>query len=169
MPHQPARFCIKQNSIDFGCREACVYRDCSSAQPAAGVDQLDGLRRIRQQKREAVARRKAVGGERSRNVLNVAPWSVADPFLLAVEDPGVALAFSGRRQAACCSRANQWLGQAEAADRFKACHRWRPFLFLLFRSVEVDRAHRQAIVHAKKVQNDGSIRASSIMTKPNGL
>src|SRR4029077_10906288 len=81
---------------------------------------------------------------------NVAPWSVADPFLLAVEDPGVALAFSGRRQAACRSRANQWLGQAEAADLFKACHRWQPFLFLLFRSVEVDRAHRQAIVHAKK-------------------
>src|SRR6266702_8107781 len=68
MPHQPAWFCIKQNSIDFGCGEPCVYRDCSNAEPAAGVDQLDVLRRIRQQKREAVARRKAVGGERSRNV-----------------------------------------------------------------------------------------------------
>jgi hypothetical protein len=70
MPHQPERFCIKQNSIDFGCGEPCVYRDCSNAEPAAGVDQLDVLRRIRQQDREATARRKAVGGERSRDVLN---------------------------------------------------------------------------------------------------
>ncbi len=68
MPHQPAWFCIKQNSIDFGCGEPRVYRDCSNAEPAAGVDQLDVLRRIRQQKREPVARRKAVGGERGRNV-----------------------------------------------------------------------------------------------------
>src|SRR5882672_1371156 len=68
MPHQPTRFCIKQNSIDFGGGEPRVYRDCSNAEPTAGVDQLDVLRRIRQQKREAVARRKAVGGERSRNV-----------------------------------------------------------------------------------------------------
>src|SRR5260370_11152221 len=68
VPHQPAWFCIKQNSIDFGCGEPRVNRDCSDAEPAAGVDQLDVLRRIRQQKREAVARRKAVGGERSRNV-----------------------------------------------------------------------------------------------------
>src|SRR5713101_5818238 len=70
VPHQPAWFCIKQNSIDFGCGEPRVNRDCSDAEPAAGVDQLDVLRRIRQQKREAVARRKAVGGERSRNVLD---------------------------------------------------------------------------------------------------
>jgi len=70
MPHQPTRFCIKQNSVDFSCGESRVYRDCSNAEPAAGVDQLDVLRRIRQQKREAVARRKAVGGERSRNVLD---------------------------------------------------------------------------------------------------
>src|SRR5467141_2882364 len=68
MPYQPTRFCIKQNSIDFGCGEPCIYRDCSNAEPTAGVDQLDVLRRIRQQKREAVARRKTVGGERSRNV-----------------------------------------------------------------------------------------------------
>src|SRR6266852_1747098 len=68
MPHQPAWFCIKQNSIDFGRGEPRVYGDCSNAEPAAGVDQLDVLRRIRQQKREPVARRKAVGGERGRNV-----------------------------------------------------------------------------------------------------
>src|SRR5580704_19345467 len=34
MPQQPARFCIKQNSIDFGCGEPCVYRDCNNAEPA---------------------------------------------------------------------------------------------------------------------------------------
>jgi hypothetical protein len=70
MPHQPERFCIKQNSIDFGCGEPCVYWDGSNAEPAAGVYQPDVFRRIRQQKREAVARRKAIGGERSRNVLD---------------------------------------------------------------------------------------------------
>src|SRR6266853_1216987 len=70
MPYQPTRFCIKQNSIDFGCGEPCIYRDCGNAEPAAGVDQLDVLSRIRQQKREAVARRKAAGGERARNVLD---------------------------------------------------------------------------------------------------
>src|SRR5690349_1564389 len=64
------RFCIKQNSIDFGGGEACVYRDCRNAEPAASVNQLDVLRRIRQQKREAVARRKTVGCERRRNVLD---------------------------------------------------------------------------------------------------
>src|SRR5271170_7718547 len=47
MPHQPTRFCIKQNLIDFGCGEPSVYRDCSNAEPAAGVDELDVLRRIR--------------------------------------------------------------------------------------------------------------------------
>src|SRR6266567_1336329 len=31
MPHQPTRSCIKQNSIDFGCGEPCVYRDGSNA------------------------------------------------------------------------------------------------------------------------------------------
>src|SRR6266567_4939987 len=31
MPHQPTRFCIKQNSIDFCCGEPCVYRDGSNA------------------------------------------------------------------------------------------------------------------------------------------
>src|SRR6266403_1010671 len=68
MPHQPAWFCIKQNTLDFGCGEPCIYRYYNNAEPTAGVDQLDVLRRIRQQKREAVARRKTVGGERSRNV-----------------------------------------------------------------------------------------------------
>src|SRR6266566_1770134 len=48
MPHQPTRFCIKQNSVDFSCGEPRVYRDCSNAEPTAGVDQLDVLRGIRQ-------------------------------------------------------------------------------------------------------------------------
>jgi hypothetical protein len=65
MPHQPTRFCIKQNSIDFRCGASCVYRNCSNPEPTAGIDQLDILRRIWQQKREAVARRKTVGDERA--------------------------------------------------------------------------------------------------------
>src|ERR1700722_2396754 len=70
MPHQPARFCIKQHLIDFRQGEPSVYRDCSNAEPAAGIDQLDVLRRIRQQKREAIARRKTVGDECSRQFFN---------------------------------------------------------------------------------------------------
>jgi hypothetical protein len=54
--------------LDFSCGEPRVYRDCGNAEPAAGVDQPDVLRRIRQQKCESVARRKTVGGERSRSV-----------------------------------------------------------------------------------------------------
>src|SRR5271166_6330179 len=80
----------------------------------------------------------------------VAPGSIPDPPFLAVEDPGIAIAFSGRRQSAGCSRADQRLGQAETTDLFEARHLRQPFLFLLFRAVEVDRAHRQAIVNTKK-------------------
>src|SRR5882757_2861746 len=68
MPHQPTRFRIKKNSIDFSCGEPRVYWDCSNAEPAAGIYQLDVLRGIRQQKRKAVARRETTGGERGRNV-----------------------------------------------------------------------------------------------------
>src|SRR3984957_20066931 len=68
MPHEPAWLCIKQNSIDFGCGEPRVYRDCSNTKPTAGVAQLAILGRIWQWKLEAVARRQTFGGERSRNV-----------------------------------------------------------------------------------------------------
>jgi len=55
MPHQPTRFCIKQNSVDFSCGESRVYRTVVTPSQLQAVDQLDVLRRIRQQKREAVA------------------------------------------------------------------------------------------------------------------
>ena len=48
------------------------------------------------------------------------------------------------------SGTDQRLGQAEAADLFQARHRRQPLLLLLLRSVEVDRAHRQAVVHAEE-------------------
>ena len=53
-------------------------------------------------------------------------------------------------QAAARSRPDQRLGQAEAADLFPARHRRQPLLLLLLRSVEIDRAHRQAAVHAEE-------------------
>ena len=81
---------------------------------------------------------------------DVAPRRVADPALLAVEDPGIALALGGRGQASARSRTDQRLGQAEAADLFPARHRRQPLLLLLLRSVEIDRAHRQAAVHAEE-------------------
>ena len=76
--------------------------------------------------------------------------AVADPSLLTVENPGVPLAFCGRRHAAARSRPDQRLGQAEAADLFPARHRRQPLLLLLLRAVEIDRAHRQAAVHAEE-------------------
>src|SRR5204863_1643944 len=49
---------------------------------------------------------------------DVTPWSVADPLLLAVENPGIALALRRRRQAAGRSGTHQRLGQTETADLF---------------------------------------------------
>ncbi len=79
---------------------------------------------------------------------NVAPGRVADPPLFAVEDPGIALAFRGGQQAAACIRPHQRLGQPETADLLEARHRRQPLLLLLFRSVDINGAHRQADVHA---------------------
>src|SRR5437870_2946547 len=62
---------------------------------------------------------------------DVAPRGVADPLLLAVEHPGVALALRGRREAAARSGADQRLGQAEAPDLLEARHRREPLLLLL--------------------------------------
>src|SRR5262245_2196396 len=81
---------------------------------------------------------------------DIAPGGVADPPLLAVEDPGVAFALRRRGEAAAGSRADQWLGQAEAADLFHARHRRQPLLLLLLRSDERDRTHRQAAVDAEE-------------------
>src|SRR6516164_8718134 len=81
---------------------------------------------------------------------DIAPGRVADPPLLAVEDPGIALALRRRGEAAAGSRADQRLGQAEAADLFHARHRRQPLLFLLLRSNERDRTHRQMVVDAKE-------------------
>src|SRR5580693_7473484 len=84
---------------------------------------------------------------------DVAPRGVTDPFFLPVDNPGVALAFGGRQQAASCSRTHQRLGQTEAADLFHASHRRKPLLFLLFRSTVVDGRHCQAAVHTEERGN----------------
>ena len=81
---------------------------------------------------------------------DVAPGRVADPPLLAVEDPGVALALRRRRQAAGRPGTHQRLGQAEAADLLEAGHRRQPLLLLLLRSRGVDGAHGQAVVDAEE-------------------
>src|SRR5208283_3516497 len=47
---------------------------------------------------------------------NIAPGSIADPPLLAVEDPGVALALCRGQQAAGRARTHERLGEAETAD-----------------------------------------------------
>src|SRR5580658_5659389 len=78
----------------------------------------------------------------------IAPGSVADPPLLAIEDPGVAVSLGGGQQAAARTRSNQRLGQAETADLLEPRHRRQPLLLLLLRSVDINGAHRQADVHA---------------------
>src|SRR6185295_8402544 len=86
---------------------------------------------------------------------DIAPRRVADPALLAIENPGVAFAFRCCRQAASGARAHQWLSQSEAADLLHAGHRWQPLLLLLFSAVEVDGTHRQAGVNAPEGRHRG--------------
>src|SRR6202023_837593 len=78
----------------------------------------------------------------------IAPRRVADPPLLAVEDPIVALALCRRCQATGGARTDQRLGEAEAADLLEARHWRQPLLLLLLRSVDVDGAHCQTVVDA---------------------
>src|SRR5580700_6256947 len=80
---------------------------------------------------------------------DIAPGRVADPPLLAVEDPDVAIALCGRREATARPRPDQRLGQAEAADLLEPRHGRKPLTLLLLRAVQIDRAHRQAAVHAE--------------------
>src|ERR1700752_249432 len=73
---------------------------------------------------------------------DVAPGRVADPFLLAVQDPGITLALRRRRHAGGGSRTDERLGETEAADLVEADHRREPFLLLLLGSAEINAAHR---------------------------
>ena len=86
---------------------------------------------------------------------------VADPLLLAVEDPGVAVALGGRGEAAAGAGADQRLGQAEAADLLEARHRRQPFLLLLLGAEQSDRAHGEAGVHAEESRERRVDRAPS--------
>src|SRR5882724_1387736 len=79
---------------------------------------------------------------------DVAPWCVADPPLLSIENPGIAFTFGRRGHAAARSRTDQRLGETEAADLFPAGHLRQPFLLLLLGSIEIDRAHGEAAVYA---------------------
>src|SRR5439155_11641734 len=85
----------------------------------------------------------------------IAPRRIAYPFLLAIDDPDVALPFGRCCKAAGRTRTHQRLGQAEAADFFQAGHRWKPLLFLLFRAAQIDGTHGQPIVDAEKCGDRG--------------
>src|SRR5262249_7392615 len=80
----------------------------------------------------------------------VAPRRVADPAFLAVEDPGVALTLRRSQETGAGTRADQRLGQPEAADLLHASHGRQPLLRLLLRAVEVNGIHREAAVDAVK-------------------
>src|SRR4029077_8929405 len=70
---------------------------------------------------------------------DVAPRRVADPSLLAVENPGVPFALRSGQHAAACSRTHQRLGEAEAADLLEARHPRPPTSLLRPPPVQVHR------------------------------
>src|SRR6266436_5848733 len=62
---------------------------------------------------------------------DVAPRRIADPFLLAVENPCIPVTLGRSCKAASGSRADERFGQSEAANFFPARH-WREPFVLLF-------------------------------------
>src|SRR5207244_5545311 len=81
---------------------------------------------------------------------DVAPGRVADPPLLTVENPDVALALRRRGQPTGGAGTHERLSKPEAADFLQSRHRREPLLLLLFRTVDVNRAHRQTGVHTEE-------------------
>src|SRR5207248_11196838 len=81
---------------------------------------------------------------------DIAPRRVADPALLAVKDPSIAVALCGGEKSARCARTDERLGQSETADLVEPRHWWEPLLLLLLRPIYIYRAHRQSVVHADK-------------------
>ena len=74
----------------------------------------------------------------------IAPRGIADPPLLAVENPRVSLLLCRCQQAPGCSGTDEGFRQAKAADHFEAGHRREPPLLLLFRASGIDGTHGQA-------------------------
>src|SRR5438874_8034189 len=78
---------------------------------------------------------------------DVAPRRVADPALLAVKNPSIAVALGGGQKSTRRAGTDKRLRQTQAADLIETRHWWEPLLLLLFRSIYIDRAHRQSVVH----------------------
>jgi len=80
----------------------------------------------------------------------VGDGGVADPALVAVEDPLVTLAAGRGLHPAGDVGAPVRLGQAERPDRLHPGHRGEPPLALLIGAARRDRAHRETGVHAEE-------------------
>jgi hypothetical protein len=91
----------------------------------------------------------------------VAPGRISNPPLLAVQNPRIPFTPRRRQQSAPGAGPYQRFGQSEATDFFQPCHRRQPFLFLLFRTAKIDRAHRQSAVDAIK-SCDGRVDARQL-------
>ncbi|EGJ74113.1 putative pimeloyl-CoA dehydrogenase, small subunit [Streptomyces sp. Tu6071] len=76
--------------------------------------------------------------------------AVADPLLLAVEHPRVALAARGRGEPGGGARADEGFGEGEGAELLPAGHRGQPPRLLLLRAAGPYRAHRQLGVHPEE-------------------
>src|SRR5262249_779635 len=63
---------------------------------------------------------------------DVAPRGVADPLLLAVDDPGIAITLCGGRKSTARTGADKRLSQSETTDLFHTRHRRQPLALLFF-------------------------------------
>ncbi len=81
---------------------------------------------------------------------------VADPLLLPVQHPIVAVAAGGGGQPARGARPDVGLGEAERPDLLQPRHLRQPALLLLLRPAQVDGSHGQAAVHAEE-RGDGRV------------
>jgi len=69
MPHQSARFCIKQNSSISAAERSCVYRTAGNAEQLQALDN-SMYSEIRQTEARGGCPPQSRWGERSRNVLD---------------------------------------------------------------------------------------------------
>src|SRR5260370_5789209 len=83
----------------------------------------------------------------------ITPRGVADPFLLPVEHPGIALASRGRLEPSGRPGTHVGLRQAEGSDLLHPRHWRQPLLLLLFGATEEDRPHREAAMNAVERRN----------------
>ena len=80
------------------------------------------------------------------NDSDIGHGAVRDPGLLAVQNPLIAVLLGARLHARGI-RSEARLGESKTSDRFARLHLRQPAVFLLGRSIRVDRIHHQRALH----------------------